>query len=124
VSFHPPAGRVFNSIINIRNIDFCGFFTNPIFRSTLLNIGNCQDTTPQLCHKCPYVKSEKLEANITINPEYCPLSKNLTQKPVLEKGLWFPDGDYRVVISFRSDDADEWTMKYFFRTKVGDTSTY
>jgi hypothetical protein len=121
--FHPPTGRVFNSLISLKNLMMCDFFTNPIFQLKLLDLGSCDKYLPKFCHKCPYVVGESPAANITIIPIYCPLNKNITQKPVLERGVWFPDGDYKVVYTLRSN-ITEMTLKYFYRVKIGDSSVF
>jgi hypothetical protein len=122
--FHPPNGRVFNSIIRLKNTDLCDFFTNPIFRMPMLDFGTCDKAIPKLCHKCPYVAGESPQANVTITHIFCPLNMNMTRNPVMDKGAWLPDGDYKAVFTLKSDDVEQVTVKYFYKVKIGDSSQF
>jgi hypothetical protein len=127
IDYRPLSGRFFNPIIDIKDIDFCSFFTNPIFLTPMLKIGKCYELFPELCHKCPYQAGEKVHANITVWPQTCPLGNNVVsgQRPTLKQGFWFPDGDYRATIVMHSEhDRRGMVINYYFKVKVGDSSGF
>ncbi|KAG5680157.1 hypothetical protein PVAND_009682 [Polypedilum vanderplanki] len=90
VEYKQQLSKNFNSLISLKDLDFCAVMKNPLFTSYNF-FKDCKKLYPEICHECPFLANTKVTVNISVPVYDCPSGRNGSSNPTLGVGNWWPD---------------------------------